>query len=217
MIKFSDIQPSDLLPEGLRDDVEAMAIAYAVCRQIEKWCAYNDSIRIYYMISSAPDNILDLLAAEYKTPAYSPKYSIEVKRALIADTMLYFMKLGTPQAVRRIVTSIFQSGTVSEWFDYGGEPHHFRINISNPNIGPDDLNEFVVQLQNVKRLSSWLDSISSEIDIKAASLYVAQWMHTGDFVRFSPMVIEDITQRVTTNETVGIGVTALNCVTIVSE
>lgn len=106
MIKIQDIQPADILPEGLRDDVSALGIAYAVCRQIEKWCVFNDGIMIYYMIASLPDEILDLMAAEYRTPAYSTKYSTDVKRTLIADTMLYFMKLGTPMAVRRIITSI---------------------------------------------------------------------------------------------------------------
>ena len=47
MIKFQDIHPADILPEGLRDDVSALGIAYAICRQIEKWCAFNDGIMIY--------------------------------------------------------------------------------------------------------------------------------------------------------------------------
>lgn len=58
MIKIQDIQPADILPEGLRDDVSALGIAYAICRQIEKWCAFNDGIMIYYMIASLPDEIL---------------------------------------------------------------------------------------------------------------------------------------------------------------
>lgn len=217
MIKLQDIQPADILPEGLRNDVSAMGIAYAVCRQIQKWCAYNDSIMIYYMLESMPDEVLDLMATEYRTPAYSPNYSIDVKRALIADTMLYFMKLGTPMAVRRIVTSIFQSGTVQEWFEYGGKPHHFKINIANPNVGPDDLNEFVRQLKSVKRLSSWLDSISSTLDVEAATFYVGHWVHTGDFIRLNPMIIEDVTQQATVNAKVGIGLTAINHVTITAE
>lgn len=43
MIKIQDIQPADILPEGLRDDVSALGIAYAVCRQIEKWCVSHTS------------------------------------------------------------------------------------------------------------------------------------------------------------------------------
>lgn len=127
MIKFQDIQPADILPEGLRDDVSALGIAYAICRQIEKWCAFNDGIMIYYMIASLPDEILDLMAAEYRTPAYSTKYSTDVKRTLIADTMLYFMKLGTPMAVRRIITSILPKrnrfGMVRVWRRTAPLPH----------------------------------------------------------------------------------------------
>lgn len=217
MIKIQDIQPADILPEGLRDDVSALGIAYAVCRQIEKWCVFNDGIMIYYMIASLPDEILDLMAAEYRTPAYSTKYSTDVKRTLIADTMLYFMKLGTPMAVRRIITSIFQSGTVSEWFEYGGEPHHFRINISNPNVGPNDLDEFVRQLRSVKRLSSWLDSISSKLDIESATIGVGHWMHTGDFIRLNPMIVEDVARQITGTTYTGIALSTIDHVTVPAE
>ena len=217
MIKIQDIQPADILPEGLRDDIGAQGIAYAVCQQIKKWCVFNDGIMIYYTLASLPDEVLDLMAAEYRTPAYSTKYSTDVKRMLIADTMLYYMKLGTPMAVRRIVTSIFQSGTVQEWFEYGGEPHHFRINISNPNVGPEDLNEFVRQLRSVKRLSSWLDSISSQLDIKASEIGVGFWVHTGDYITLNPMIIEDVSRQISGNTYAGIGMATIDHVTVPAE
>ena len=120
-------------------------------------------------------------------------------------------------AVRRIITSIFQNGTVSEWFEYGGEPHHFRINISNPNVGPNDLDEFVRQLRNVKRLSSWLDSISSKLDIEAAAIGIGHWVHTGDFIRLNPMIIEDVARQITSTPYTGIGLATIDHVTVPAE
>ena len=63
------------------------AIAYAVGRQVAKLCACADGARTYAAIAVMPETVLDVLAAELRTPAYDGTFSIKVKRALVADTM----------------------------------------------------------------------------------------------------------------------------------
>ena len=68
--------------------------------------------------------------------------------------------MGTPAAVNRIIETIFETGYIEEWYEYDGEPHHFRAYVGDGGeVGPGELEEFRRVLSSVKRLSSWLDDI----------------------------------------------------------
>lgn len=182
MIKLNGSRFTVAMPENLKEQPEVQAIAHAVGRQIEKLCAYADSARTYAAIQSMPERVLDLLAVELRTPAYDENYSIKVKRALIEGSLLFYTQMGTPAAVEKIIETIFGSGYISEWWEYGGSPYHFKAYTTNPAITSDDVEEFKRVLGSVKRLSAWLDEIILDLSTDAAEVYVAHWVHTGDFI-----------------------------------
>lgn len=176
---------TDLLPDNLATQNEVKAIAYAVGRQVDAVCSYADTARVYAALSQAPEQVLDTLAAELRTPAYREDYSINVKRKLIKETLTFYMKMGTPLAVNRIIEAIFETGYIKEWFDYGGEPYHFKAYTTNPAITQADVAEFTRVLSTVKRLSAWLDEIILDLSTEAMQTYIAFWVHTGDFIRLN--------------------------------
>lgn len=182
MIKLNGSRFTVAMPENLKEQPEVQAIAYAVGRQVEKLCAYADSARTYAAIQSMPERVLDLLAVELRTPAYDENYSIKVKRALIEGSLLFYTQMGTPAAVERIIETIFGSGYISEWWEYGGSPYHFKAYTTNPAITSDDVEEFKRVLGSVKRLSAWLDEIILDLSTDVVEVYVAHWVHTGDFI-----------------------------------
>lgn len=180
-LKASDF--TSILPTNLASQTEVQAIAYALGRQITTVCAYADSARVYAALSQVPENVLDVLAAELRTPAYDENYSITVKRTLVEGTLTFYMKMGTPYAVNRIIEAIFETGYIKEWFDYGGEPYHFKAYTTNPAITQDDVAEFTRVLSTVKRLSAWLDEIILDLATEAMDFYIGFWVQTGEFVR----------------------------------
>ena len=182
MIKLNGSRFTAAMPENLKEQPEVQAIAYAVGRQIEKLCAYADGARTYAAIQSMPERVMDMLAVELRTPAYNENYSIKVKRALIEGSLLFYTQMGTPAAVERIIETIFGSGYISEWWEYNGSPYHFKVHTTNPEINSEDVEEFKRVLGSVKRLSAWLDEIVLELSAQAVELYVAHWVHTGDFI-----------------------------------
>ncbi|MEG1593273.1 MAG: phage tail protein I, partial [Oscillibacter sp.] len=137
-------------------------------QQVKKLCAYSDGTRIYAAVASMPERVLDILAVELRTPAYSERFSIGVKRALIEGTMTFYTQMGTPSAVNRIIETIFQSGYIEEWYEYNGKPHHFRAYVGDNGgqIGPEELEQFRRVLTSVKRLSAWLDDIITIATLK---------------------------------------------------
>ena len=160
MIKLSGSRFTDIMPENLASQVETKAFAYAVGRQIEKLCAYSDAARTYAAIATMPEWLLDYMAVELRTPSYDENYSLKTKRALIQGSLLFYTQMGTPAAVNRIIETIFETGYIEEWYEYDGDPHHFRAYVGDGGeVGPGELEEFRRVLSSVKRLSSWLDDI----------------------------------------------------------
>lgn len=163
MINLRGSRFMDIMPENLASQLETQAFAYALGRQVEKLCDYADGVHIYAAVASMPENILDVLAVELRTPAYNQSFPIEVKRALIEGTLTFYARMGTPAACNQIIETIFGAGYIEEWFDYEGDPHHFRAYVGNGGqINPMDLEEFWRVLKQVKRLSSWLDEVNVE-------------------------------------------------------
>ena len=138
--------------------------------------------RTYAAIYAVPEKVLDLLAVELRTPSYDENFSIKVKRTLIAESLLFYAQMGTPAAVNRIIETIFQAGHISEWWEYGGKPYHFKAYTTNPAITSDDVEEFKRVLGTVKRLSAWLDEIVLDLSTPPAEVFVGHWIHTGDFI-----------------------------------
>ncbi len=160
MIKLSGSRFTDIMPDNLASQVETQAFAYAVGRQIEKLCAYSDAARTYAAIATMPEWLLDYMAVELRTPSYDENYSLKTKRALIQESLLFYTQMGTPAAVNRIIETIFETGYIEEWYEYDGDPHHFRAYVGDGGeVGPGELEEFRRVLSSVKRLSSWLDDI----------------------------------------------------------
>ena len=160
MIKLSGSRFTQIMPENLAGQVETQAFAYAVGRQIEKLCAYSDAARTYAAIATMPEWLLDYMAVELRTPSYDENYSLNTKRALIQGSLLFYSQMGTPAAVNRIIETIFQTGYIEEWYEYDGDPHHFRAYVGDGGeVKPGELEEFRRVLSSVKRLSSWLDDI----------------------------------------------------------
>ena len=97
MIKLSGSRFTDIMPENLAEQPEIQALAYAAGRQVEKLLAYADGARTYAAIYAVPEKVLDLLAVELRTPSYDENFSIKVKRTLIAESLLFYAQMGTPQ------------------------------------------------------------------------------------------------------------------------
>lgn len=159
MIDLRGSRFTDILPENLSSQLETQAFAYALGRQVERLCAWADRARVYAEVGALSEEILDVLALELRTPAYDQSYSVEVKRALIEGTMTFYTSLGTPAAADRILEIIFSAGRIEEWYEYSGEPHHFRayIEMTGQPVTQESLVSFRRILAGVKRLSSWWD------------------------------------------------------------
>lgn len=179
MIDLRNGQITDLLNNPMRYHPEAIAIGYAVQQEKRRIMAMAEQTRLMSAIDSLPERTLDYLAVELRTPVYRQHFSLEVKRKLIAATIPYYMHLGTPAAVDWIIQAIFGAGNIQEWFEYGGEPHHFQVTIPYTGaISPEIMDDLRRMIADVKRLTSWLESIITVLEIDM-SVYITPVLGKG--------------------------------------
>lgn len=160
MIDLKDSLMTDILP-GHLETAEVKALAYAVGRQIRQLCSYADKSRTYAALASAPDTVLDALAAELRTPAYDETLPVETKRELVASTLTFYTHLGTPAALEQLISILFAKGRVAEWYNYNGSEYHFKVQIDIAADAVDDAKQARVQawVNQYKNQRSILDTI----------------------------------------------------------
>lgn len=164
MIKLTDARLTDALPKTLAEQPWVQALAEASRKMRRRVMAYADRTRLFCDIDEASEEALDALAVELQTPLYKNDYPLTVKRQIVKNSMLYYIRSGTRGAVEELLADIYQGAEVAEWFEYGGEPNYFRvaIDISRTTVpvaemAPAELESW---LYSVKRASSALESLS---------------------------------------------------------
>lgn len=164
MIKLTDARLTDALPKTLAEQPWVQALAEASRKMRRRVMAYADRTRLFCDIGEASEEALDALAVELQTPLYKNDYPLTVKRQIVKNSMLYYIRSGTRGAVEELLADIYQGAEVEEWFEYGGEPNYFRvaIDISRTTVPVAEMTpaELESWLYSVKRASSALESLS---------------------------------------------------------
>lgn len=153
MINLYNSNITDILPAVLSDNAHTKALGYAISKAMKRLIEYCQNISVYAAIDNAPEQVLDLLALELNTQYYDDSQSIDVKRSLIKNTLAWYLKIGTVAAVEEAVEAVFGDGEIEEWFDYGGEPYHFKVHTTTINSTDEmiqELTELISTMQNVR-------------------------------------------------------------------
>ena len=118
MIKYTESEMLQVMPEPLKYKAEVVALSYAIKRAIGKMVGYAERASVYAAIDKLPEDILDLLAVELRAQYYDEDMDISIKREIVKKTMLWYHRAGTPSAVEELISAVFGEGEISEWFEY---------------------------------------------------------------------------------------------------
>lgn len=161
MIKLQDSGIYDILPFNVKSaNIEVQALSYAVQQAILMICQFSNGVRVMTCIDDMPESIIDNLAVELNLPCYHSESMLNVKRALVKDAFIWHTIAGTASAIRRYFSTISQNTDIQEWFDYGGNPYHFRIVAAvaeGQEISEEMLKDIGIQIERLKNARSILD------------------------------------------------------------
>lgn len=157
MISLYDYQTENALPPEMKTP-ERIALSYAFDRQKKKFLERLKRVYIWADIEQVDDDKLDFLAVECRVLFYNSSLAPDVKRNLIRNSIYWYMKLGTRQAMEEMIDTVFgnENTSVEEWFTYAGEPFHFRIAVGTE-VTQTSIKEFLYYLNRIKNARSRFD------------------------------------------------------------
>lgn len=178
-MKLEQTELLKLLPSFMRGDRANKGLAAGASAVLKDVAAKTKLLSTWSQIDSMTSTQLDELAWELNIEWYKSTADLQTKRAIIKNSDKVHAKLGTKWAVERIITDAFGEGVVREWWEYGGEPYHFKVLSTNPGLVNEHHEEFLKMLEIVKRKSAWLDAVIISL--------------TGEMELFVGMATHDVT------------------------
>lgn len=166
------------LPTVLQNDPNMQALAAAIAAELEKLAEEPRLAQIYTRIDELDETMLDALAADFKVDWWRPDATLEEKRYALKVSWYVHKHLGTKSAIETAVADYLGSGKVEEWFEYGGQPHHFRVASENNTAIITNYDAFMAVLEVVQRRSSVLEHITA-ILTHTQGLYIGIAMRVG--------------------------------------
>ena len=136
---------------------------YALSKAIEAAFEYviekvEEGLAILQNPDSMPEWRLDELAEDYNI-LYDYEADVETKRGWIKNARAFYLLYGTAEGIVRYLEAAFDSASVDEWWEYGGEPYHFRVNATGE--WSEEAEAWAMKsVEAVKNLRSVLDTIT---------------------------------------------------------
>lgn len=116
-------------PVALQSDPSSAALGEVTARLLVRRPEEIGCLSLYPRIDELPEDLLDILAYDFKVDWWDAEYSLEEKRRIFKDSWYVHKHLGTKAAVETALRAIYPKAEVQEWFQYGGKPYFFRLSI----------------------------------------------------------------------------------------
>lgn len=187
MSKIDDLTLLTILPNSIKNDPDIIAAARSLDYSTSRSLLEARKLDFFVNPNLNDDKLLDIVARDLHVDFYDDTYPIEVKQKLIDESMIIHMEKGTGKSVENLINAVFGDGQVEEWFEYGGEPFHFRILTSNQSVTNERAQEFIRALNSVKRKTAILESITM-LQAEQMNLYMGAIVHVGDKYIFKQVV-----------------------------
>jgi phage tail P2-like protein len=164
-----DVDFTRALPDPLKNDPNMLALGRVIAAELGENIRLARHAIIYARIDELPEDILDILAHDLHVDWYDDSFPIAAKRAIIKDSVKVHKRMGTKYAILTALRGIFPNTDVQEWFEYGGEPYRFRINLDmNGALVHANYAQIMWAVNLYKRLTAHLDGISSKTELPVA-------------------------------------------------
>lgn len=149
------------LPEALRSNESMAALAESIAGVLAGRPGEIQNLLIYSRIDQLPEPLLDILAHDFKVDWWDSDYTLEEKRRTLKDSWRVHRMLGTKAAVETAISAIYPETKVREWFEYGGDPYHFKllIDATFENVSPKKHQRVLDRVEYYKNLRSVLDEV----------------------------------------------------------
>ena len=160
MADIRGISLLDAAPPNLAEDPECAAIMNAASAAFQKLADKAEMLILLPNIDRQPSEIVDALAYHYHVDFYDASLPLETRRNLVKNHNEWHRIKGTPEAVERIIQTLFGDGYLVEWFQRDEmDPYTFEVHTTNESAAGEKLQQFVTAVNAVKNVRSHMTRI----------------------------------------------------------
>lgn len=162
-----DLKQNTLLreiPDNLLRDEKVVNLANSLQKSLDRMLDWADKINYTMNLDKLDDTILEHLLWE-KHITWSEGLGLATTREQKIDLIQRAIELhrikGTPAALELVFRLINITCKLDEWFEYGGDPYHFKLEISvrDKGLNEETLNLLTALVFEFKNVRSWLEAI----------------------------------------------------------
>lgn len=209
-----DFNLKDTLPGSIINDVNVQALAEVTTLRLMALMPFVDRLTILSHLNELSAPILDELAWHLHVDFYDEAATKDQKIKLILNSITWHRRKGTVGLVEEAISELYSECEVIENWDYeGGQPYHFKLQMSGYMMTPDIRERLLRILEIVKNKRSWLDGIEYVHSINSKGLYIGGLVTSAGCTSVDPALKSTIDPQ-TQNIYVGGVVTAYQFINI---
>lgn len=176
---------------------------------------------LVYLIESVDASVLPYLAEQFNVLDEGWQYAQTdaEKRRLLHKAIDLHRHKGTKWAVENALDALGYACSVSEWFEYGGDPYFFRADIRIENGGTDEslytegVDRAVGLILKAKNVRSWLEALRIVFAVIGREPKIGFGLCFGETITLYPAPPLDVQQRGNV-PFIGLGIRALEVITL---
>lgn len=151
-------------------------------------------ISTLYNPDTCPVDLLPYLAWAWSVDRWDPSWADQTKRNVIKASYSVHKKKGTIGSLRRVVEPLGYLIKVTEWWNFGGVPGTFKLDIGVLDTGITDemYQELERLISDAKPVSRHLIGLSIKAEV-AGETYLAAALLSGSTTTIYPYSPEDVT------------------------
>ncbi len=177
-----DVALADMFPA---ESVELQCLSFVDAMLTAQFQDFSERIVLACNVDNLPEEILDILAVQYRIPYYDSDLTMQQKRDLVREGYRWVMTAGTTGCINRLVRAIFGNGNTVEWYEdkYGNiSEGYFDIQIDGEYIPKDKVATFERILRKAKNVHSKLRYVISKQEIYPSVNIVGMTMVTDKII-----------------------------------
>lgn len=183
-----------LIPASVND-----ASARAYNEMAELMGSLDSTVLLVYFIDTVPAAVLPALADQFRVTAveWHLAQTDTDQRKLIKNAIERHRTRGTPYSIERGLEILSLAGKVTEWFEYGAAPFHFRVEIDLLTRGLDEQTQAYMEemILAYKNRRSWLEGINIWLTNRSGVPSYALTTMGGEEITVYPWQTSDLEQN----------------------
>ena len=130
MINLRDARITDGLPRIVAEQPWAQVLSAVYGELQDRMFEYLNTGMTFSEVDTCDEGMLDQMAVYLKIEWYDSTADVETKRRIVRTAIEIQRYAGTVKAVREQASAVYPDSEVEEWFDYGGTPGFWRLNVN---------------------------------------------------------------------------------------